>query len=147
MTLLGRRSEQQESSGGYFFAQMISAYHDNFEIVEGVRGVSELSLDSFWDAYDYVPQIPADKLLNSQIDSIFNRKTHINENLGSAENFDVNLNLPSDNILGYLSMYAMSYGDNPRAISLLWKRFISEIRLGYWEEQELIPRMSSQVGN
>ena len=132
----------KRAHGGYFFCQMIAAYHHNFDVVERARGVSELALDSYWDSSDYVPQIPAAKLLNTQIESIFKRKSSV-QNMGSLES---ELQLPTDSLLGYFSMYALSYGDNPRAISLLWKRFVSEIRLRFWEERELLPRMSSQVG-
>ncbi|QDZ21420.1 hypothetical protein A3770_05p39380 [Chloropicon primus] len=134
----------KKSSGGYFFAQMVSAFHSTFQLVERAKGVSQLSQDSFWDQYSQVPQIPSKNLLETQVESIFNRRAHVTQNFGGLEN-DLH-SLPVDNLVGYLSMYALSYGDNPRAISLLWKRFISGIRLGYWEERELLPRMVGFAG-
>lgn len=83
----------KRTSGGYFFAQMVSRFHANFQIVERAKGMSQLSSDSFWDDHDVTPQAPTTKLLETQIESIFNRRAFV-QNMGSLEN-DLH-SLPSD---------------------------------------------------
>jgi len=119
----------KESTSGYLFAQMCSAYQQNYEGLTGSRGVAELVSDSFWDGADHVPEVPSKRLLSNQVDSIF------------GDNFEEGKPEEEENLLTYLSLYTLYCGNNPRAIALLWRRFVLEVRLTFWEGRKPIPRV------
>lgn len=137
----GSPPRRPRAGGGHLFSSMVAAFHANFQVAERAKGVSQLVQESFWDDRGELPAVPPEKLLRSQSDSVFNRRSHVTRNFGGLEN-DLHC-LPTDDLLGYLSMYALSYGDNPRAVALLWRRFVSEVRLRHWEEGVPLPRMAA----
>ena len=126
--------------GGRFFAQIISAFYGNFPVVAQARAIGEVASESFWDRFpeEDVPHVPTNSVLNGQVDSIMGRDLE-------RESSKCTHPAVSESLVGYLALYALAYGDNPRAVALLWKRFVLEIRLNYWEKCELLPRMSSHA--
>jgi len=50
-----------------------------------------------------------------------------------------------DSLLSRLALHCMTFG-NARAIALLWHRFVDEVRLRFWEDRALLPRMPSGHG-
>lgn len=47
---------------------------------------------------------------------------------------------PPDSLLARLALHVLLFG-NARAVVLLWRRLVSELRLAYWEEGRPLPRM------
>ena len=50
---------------------------------------------------------------------------------------------PPDSLLARVALHAMQFGNAPRAVAILWQRFVREVRFAHWDRGVPLPRMET----